>query len=272
MLRANPLYVLVGAAVLFFLYLIIFGGPDLDEARRKREAKKTKNLVEKIVESAQKKDGMMSSLNKDKKNPSGLNYGMDTSSDIEVTTAEPGLPGSRNPRAGVTPLRNPLLSGSPRRQSPGSAASETVGAPPTPATQPSAPSDGYYPPPAQSIINKNNKGRPSSAVEPAPEDDKKIVANALKDIFSRGYGVRMTTTPMPLDEESDIQLTDRQRGIRARYEKSFEKQDVFVAFEGSRAYLVNEDGTSMPMPDGYYEMPKNGRKILIRDGEKVVPN
>ena len=35
---------------------------------------------------------------------------------------------------------------------------------------------------------------------------------------------------------------------------------------------MNEDGTSRPLPDGYYEMPNSGRKIVIRGGQKVVPN
>ena len=240
MLRANPLYVLIGAVVLLFLYLIIFGGPNVEEARKKREAKKTKSLVEKIVSAAQKKDGMISSVNKEKKNPSGLNYGMDTSSDIEQTIPEPGLPGSKTPRTGTTnlttPLRNPLLSG--RRQSPGAVATESRTAPasdsepyeadikPAQKQQPATPADTYYPPPSQSIINKA-KGKPSSSNELTPEEDSKKVANALRGVFDPGYGVRLKVSEAPEDNEEED--APKKRRKQAKAENKPPKNQMFMS-------------------------------------------
>jgi hypothetical protein len=237
---------LIGAVVIFFFCLFFFSKNPLDELRKKRELRKAKSLVEKIVANANKKDSKGGLLKTKQPTPSGLRYGMDTSSDVQP--AEPGeigktvgggraTGGVRTPSA--TTLRNPYLQGKTKKTIP-------VGDPSAPADpgSTSAPTENYYPPPALKHSGPGEK--PNSMLE---------------QLFDPGFGMRMS---MSVPAEGYENLPPIQQKMEAK--------SIYVGFEGIKAYTMDESGKPQPLPDGFYTLPNTNHKVLIRAGEKVIPN
>lgn len=263
----NRLYLIIGGFVAFFLVLMYISAMDIEEIRRKRQEKKTKSLVEKIVTHANKKN-TNPLIREQKRNPTGLKYGMDTSSD-EIA-AEPAPEIKVDSRGRTVGMSNPLVSKRTGREegddlnatmSPGSAPIDNNAAPQGANGTINSPArDDYYPPVVPGKTTGTSK-KPTSSNQTNPD-----LPVGLFDPDM--YGTRMNRV---VEDETQ---KPRRRMVRegGAAEMPTKKESVFMAFEGTRAYLRSEDGEVIPAPDGYYEMPLSGRKILIRGGEKVMPN
>lgn len=259
----NYFHVLIAGLVLSLLGLVVFGGPSMSEIRKRNEERKTKNLVEKIMKSANENSALLGEeMGSSRKPPTGLNAGMDTSLDLMVENPI-NRPNANRPKYGNLPeaFRNPYLSSSQRRTPRGMPVQEA----------PVVPQDSYYPPPPEV---SRRKPRSSYQGEPANRNGIKngidsAVLKAMQGTMDSPYGTRME---MPdLTEESLKQFSPTKRAlIKAKYEKT--RPSYFVAFEGTKAYIKDELGAVKPMPDGYYQMPGSKHTVLIRGGKKVMPN
>lgn len=248
----NRLHMLIGGAVVVIILMVFFGKNPMEEARKRRQMKKTKTLVEKIVTHANKKDISKGLLGK-KTSPTGLKYGMDTSSDIEpmeTTAPVKKSGGSGNVTSVKQMMRNQIPSGQGRQSGMAGPARapypQGAGQPDAASTPAPPPADAYYPPPA---LKRGVNGRPTSSLR-------------KEDLFEPGFGMRLN---MP------VRTAGRPAGSPDGSGK-YETRSLYVAFEGVRAYTLNGAGEPVPLPDGVYEMPGSRRKVLIRGGEKTIPN
>lgn len=271
----NMLYVFFGGIALFIFGLIIFGGPDVEEMQRKRAMKKNKTLVEKIISSTESKGGKSGGGLK-KSTPSGLSFGMDTSSDTISETNEDGQKtkgGSKFSGAAGDKKSNPIPSGMSKTEYFESATSGGSASNPFDTTKPSAPattSDGYYPPQSatagKSSSGNNNKnenksgGNRNSGRRSSNESTKNPTLSALsQSMTDPENGTRVTFA-----ESDDFKPNQKNNKVK--------KDSVFMQFSGTKAYLVSSDGSKKAAPDGYYELPNENGRILIRGGNKVISN
>ncbi|MBY0406233.1 MAG: hypothetical protein K2Q01_00955 [Rickettsiales bacterium] len=261
----SRLHLLIGAAIVGIILMVFFGKNPMDEMRKRREMKKAKTLVEKIVQNANKKD-MKKSLTNKQPTPNGLKYGMDTSSDIQpmeqlpngkklpgglVTARKTGQfqPGQTQPGES-TPIPPPAINGTtlynPYLQGKTAAPGASNAAPPGAENAAPPAADGYYPPPA---LKRGNRGKPSSSIQ-------------QEELFDPGYGVHMS---MPVKSANYDAEHPRKPG-------NYDMKKIYVAFQGTRAFTKDEQGNPIPLPDGYYSMPGTDYKVLIQGGEKTISN
>ena len=230
--------------------MVLFGNNPLEEVRKKREMKKAKTLVEKIIQNANKND-LKKSLTNKTPTPTGLKYGMDTSSDIQPMEQLPGTKksagsvvtsrqaiinsqgGTALPPPGVngTTLYNPYLQGKTS---------------PAPAQTPPA-TDSYYPPPAPK--RAGTPGKPNSSIN-------------SEELFDPGYGVSMQ---MPVRSATYDPKRPRKPG-------NYDMNNIYIAFQGTKAFTRDELGNPIALPDGTYKMPNSNYTIRIANGEKVISN
>lgn len=236
-------YLLLGTA-LILIYVIFFSSSSFEKKRREIQAKKNKTLVEKIVKSVNKKNKTGATGKNDI--PKGINNGGDTSEDIQegekpssasMRNSQHTSPGSST--SSSKPMQNPYLSGSrttkqePARENP---------------NQPK-PEDSYYPP-----APTMKRQKPTSSLDDKNEAKLKAALDPAR-LFDPGFGL-------------SVQPVER-KGARSRGK---EPKKMFVAFEGTQAFTLDENKSPVPVPDGYYRIGDTGALIMILGGESYIPH
>jgi hypothetical protein len=253
-MRFTLVHYLILGVVVFFLYLMFFGGSSIEKKRKEMQAKKTKTLVEKIVKAANKKKKGGSSNDI----PKGMAHGGDTSADIEEGVAiqkatKPSIDGrpsisdvvgngsapSMTIPGGSKPMQNPYLTGAAKAK------------PQTDPANMNNNNDSYYPPQPQKM---QNRGKPTSS---NGVTDKSMQAAFDPDkIFSPGYG--FSASPVG-------------KGKKAPGPGS-KTSSLHMAFEGTQAFMLDENKNPVPVPDGYYRIGDTDALIMIMGGHKYIPH
>ena len=65
--------------------------------------------------------------------------------------------------------------------------------------------------------------------------------------------------------------TDQNRPAKAQPKNNnYSIENVYVSFQGTKAFTKDGEGNKMPLADGYYDLPGTNRQIFIQNGEKTM--
>lgn len=235
----------------------VFGTDSLDQMRKNRQIRKTKSLVEKIVNNAKKKD--TSQLFGKKKQSTGLKFGADTSADIEPMDVDE----SKN-RTGASKTTQPK---NPRKPTPNKGDNTSGAAPSAPASAP----DMYYPP----VSDPHTLSKPAKNSKPQSSNNSKDDgADHTETALENTGGPIFTSAPTINMEYSGKTLRSGRKAAKKTSEEAAKKENpvpLQVSFDGSKAFSVDESGDRKPLADGYYTLPGSNYRVFIQNGKKTMP-
>ncbi len=225
----------------------MFGTTSIDQMRKNRQVKKTKSLVEKIVNNAKKKEqagDMLGGHNKPR--PTGLKYGMDTSSDLEAPGDTPVKTGKNASSAGAMGRNGNKKHGSEDEED---TSTPTSSATPTGAAK-AAPAGEYYPPASDP--------RNAKAAKPRSSNDTTSQVPSSQELFGDTQG-GLRVQPVQMGP----------KGNRVKKDAPYEN-GVSISFKGVKAFANDANGNQVPLKDGYYTLPGSTQQIRIQNGEKIM--